>query len=74
MSIEKLKRVMQRLQEEKPFWEELKQYSLRQIRLAIWDEIGTDNRTLKDTITKLIDLGWLKRINRYQFKIGVVTE
>lgn len=33
-------------------------------------EIGTDERTIKATLKKLKELGWLKRLNYHHFEIA----
>ncbi|KKL47058.1 hypothetical protein LCGC14_2339370 [marine sediment metagenome] len=52
MTIDKLKRVMWRLKEINPAG----LYSDKNIRLAIMEECGTDERTIKATINKLLEL------------------
>ena len=52
MTIEKLKRVVWRLKEIQPNGK----YSDSQIRLAIMEEIGTDERTIQITIKKMREL------------------
>lgn len=52
MTIEKLKRVEWRLKEIQPDG----LYSTAQIRMAIMEECGTDERTIKHTLNKLIEL------------------
>ena len=59
MSIDKFKRVTWRLQEMKskdPFV-----YTTQQIRLAIMEEIGTDERTITTTIKKMVELNILSK-------------
>ena len=57
MSLDKFKRVLWRLQERESM---LGAYTNKQIRLAIMEEIGTDERTIDVTIKKMIELGMLK--------------
>lgn len=57
MSLEKFKRVAWRLQEMKSI---AGVYTNKQIRLAIMEEIGTDERTIDVTIKKMKELGILK--------------
>ena len=57
MSIDKLKRVIWRLQEMKTATPGV--YNNKQIRLAIMEECGTDERTIRTTINKLAELGML---------------
>lgn len=54
MSIDKLKRVVWRLNEMKTSQPGV--YTTKQIRLAIMEEIGTDERTIKEVTKKLIEL------------------
>lgn len=54
MSIDKFKRVIWRLQEMKT--KETGVYTTSQIRLAIMEEIGTDERTITSTTKKLVEL------------------
>lgn len=56
MTIDKLKRVLWRLKEIQPGGN----YSEKQIRLAIMEEIGTDERTIKATIKKMRELNMLE--------------
>ncbi len=56
MTIEKLKRVIWRLKEIQPDG----LYSESQIRLAIMEECGTDERTITHTIKKMRELKMLE--------------
>ena len=67
MSIDKLKRVVWRLNEMET--REPGVYKTKQIRLAIMEEIGTDERTIKTTIKQLIELGLLNHGEIGQWKI-----
>ena len=42
---------------------------LKDVRLAVYKAIGYDERTIKKHIKIFIELGWLKRLNRHQFKV-----
>ena len=44
-----------------------KEYSLKEVRLAIMMEVGTDERTLISNINKLQEVGQLRRKNRWLF-------
>ena len=59
MTIEKLNRVIWRLQEMKT--DEPKVYTHRQIRLAIMEECGTDDRTIQANLKKLQELHMLEK-------------
>ncbi len=59
MTIDKFKRVLWRLKEIKTIQPGV--YSHKQIRLAIMEEIGTDERTVSTTIKKMSELGMLKK-------------
>lgn len=65
---DKLKRVIWRLQEQNPANKD-NRYSLHQLRRCIMFECGTNFRTIEVNIASLLELRWLKRINRYSFKI-----
>lgn len=67
MSIEKLKRVIWRLQEMKTA--EPGVYSNKQIRLAIMEEIGTDPRTIEVNIKHLTELKLLQPAGMGKMKI-----
>ena len=60
MTLDKFKRVIWRLQEMDTHKPDI--YTNKQIRLAIMEEIGTDERTISVTMKKMIELGWLTRI------------
>lgn len=64
MSAEKLRRVVWLLRERFPNAE---WYSLTELRKAIIEEIGSDERTIKGNIDSIIEVGYLKRLNRHQF-------
>ncbi len=55
MTIDRLKRVLWRLKEIEPSG----LYSNKQIRLAIMEECGTDQRTIQTTIQRMIELKML---------------
>ena len=57
MTIDKFKRVIWRLREMKSG----NKYTHKQIRLAIMQEIGTDERTIEVTIKSMAELGLLKK-------------
>ena len=57
MTIDRLKRVVWRLQEMIP--EQLGLITQKELRLAIMEECGTDERTIADAIRKLIELKML---------------
>ena len=66
MSIEKFRRVIWRLEELS-----LKVVKLKQLRKAIMLEIGTDEATIKRNIMAMIDLRFIKRLNRWEYKLMV---
>lgn len=66
---DKLKRIIWRLQE-MPGYPEME---LKQIRKAIMFEKGTDERTIDKAINDLKELGWLHRLNRWDFKVTMDT-
>ena len=55
MTIDKFKRVAMRLKEIEPNG----LYNQKHIRLAIMEECGTDERTIKQTILKMVELKML---------------
>jgi hypothetical protein len=57
MTIDKLKRVCWRLKEIQPNG----LYSYKMIRQAIMEECGTDERTIKATLDKMVELKLLER-------------
>lgn len=65
MSIDQLKRVIWRLQE-KGFTSKI---PIAELRKVIMYECGTDERTIETNISKLMELGWLKRRTRYSLYI-----
>ena len=66
MSIEKLKRVMWRLDEmfQEAKWDDGTWFGQKALRYAILNEIGTDEETIQLNIDKLVELGWIKRIQK----------
>ncbi|MAG40256.1 hypothetical protein CMI41_04795 [Candidatus Pacearchaeota archaeon] len=67
MSIDKFKRVIWRLREMKT--NSLGIYTNKQIRRAIMEEIGTDERTIEMTIKKLIEMEMLSKEELGNMKI-----
>ena len=67
MSIVKLRRVLWRLQEIKPAAAGL--YGNKELRLAIMEECGTDERTIDATIKKLIELKMIAHAEFGKIKI-----
>ena len=65
MSIDKLKRIIWRLQE-KGFNDRV---PIAELRKSIIYECGTDERTILNNIQKLMELKWLKRRTRYSLYI-----
>ena len=65
MPIDKLKRVMWLLREQYPNREK---YTSMEIRKAIIEEVGYDERTFKRAIKALIQIGILKRLSRWWYK------
>ena len=63
MSIEKLRRVMWRLKEKN----KTGNYSIKEIQRSIYMEIGTNQRTFRENLKALEDIGYLKRLNRYRY-------
>ena len=63
MSAEKLRRVIWRLREKNKSGT----YGFVEVRAAIYEEIGTDRRTLKVNLEALINIMYLKRLNRWQY-------
>ena len=66
MAIEKFRRVIWRLEEIKP---NSKDIDLKELRKAIMHEIGTDGRTIVLSISRMIELGYLKRHSRWAFTV-----
>ncbi len=62
MAIDKFKRVIWRLEGKKI-------RLTRELRRAIMLEIGTGDRTIRKTIEKMQELGWLKRKSRWEWYI-----
>jgi hypothetical protein len=67
MGLDKLKRVMQCLWLKK---NEKNLVTFNDVRKAIYENVGTDERTVKNTLKPLKSLGWLKRKNREQFIVS----
>ena len=65
MSADKLRRVVWLLRELYP---NQSIFTLDAVRRAIMQEIGTDRRTIKYNIRAIKMIGYLKRLNRYQFQ------
>jgi len=73
MSVDSLRRVILQLRETHNVSASYGFYTLKAVRKAIMQECGTDERTIKGNIKKLIELGYLKRYKRYRFNdTGVV--
>lgn len=72
MTIDKFKRVIWRLREMKP--KDDGNYTNKQVRLAIMEEIGTDERTISVTISKLTELKMLTHAGFGRIKIGEGVE
>jgi hypothetical protein len=68
MTLDKFKRVMWRLREIKT--QEPGIYTNKQIRLAIMEEIGTDERTISTTINKMVELKLLGAAELGKMKIS----
>ena len=68
MSIDKLKRVIWRLEESSSCDDKLPE---RMLRNAIMQEIGTNEVTIKNNIGKLVELGWIKRV---QYKRWIIVK
>ena len=68
MTIDRLKRVMWRLKEILP---DAKEYSYQELRKAVMEECGTDERTIADAIKKLIELKMLTSGGFGYLKVGV---
>ena len=62
MTIERHKRVIWRLREMPPEYGG-NTYSLKQLRLAIMEEIGTDDRTMDRVISRLQELEMVKKVS-----------
>ena len=66
MTIQELERVCWRITENHPEITQNPQkthhISKKELRIAIIKEIGTDERTIKNAIKKLKEIGWLKGI------------
>ena len=57
MTVDRFKRVLWRLREINT----TNRYTHKQIRLAIMQEIGTDDRTIEVTIRCMVEMGLLKK-------------
>ena len=68
MSFDKFKRVLWRLREMEN--KENGVYTNKQIRLAIMEEIGTDERTIKVTIEKMVELKLMKAAGLGSMKLS----
>jgi len=66
-AINKMKRMMQLLTLRA---DEKKIVSFKQVKIVIYTIAGIDKRTIKVYIEALNELGWLKRLNRHQFRIS----
>lgn len=64
MGIEKLKRVLWRLENKNP-----QNLMMTELRRAVMFECGTDRRTISDNIKRLVEVGWIKRKGRYTWII-----
>ena len=69
MTIDRLKRVIWRLQEMKT--SEAGIYTNKEIRLAIMEECGTDERTIDAEIKKLTELKMLEKASFGTMKISM---
>lgn len=69
MTIEKLKRVLWRLEEQNPEYQQTNRYSEKQLRRAIMFECGIDERTIIQNIKRLKELGWLKQRTRFGYTL-----
>ena len=69
MTIEKLKRVIWRLQEMQT--NEPGVYNNKQIRLAIMEELGTDERTIKVNLARLTELKMMVPSGLGKLKINI---
>lgn len=69
MTIDKFKRVIWRLQEMKT--DEKHVYDNKQMRLAIMEEIGTDDRTISVTIKKMVELKMMVPAGMGRLKINI---
>lgn len=67
MTLDKFKRVLWRLQEMQPA--EYGAYNYKQLRLAIMEEIGTDDRTIDETLRKMLELKLLARAQLGHMKV-----
>lgn len=64
MGNEKLDRIMWRLREKTNG----KDFKLKDIRLAVYAEVGLDERTVEKYIQRLIYCGYIKRFNLHCFR------
>jgi len=67
MSTDTLKRIMWRLRESRKLQEPIT-YKLSEVRAAIMDEAGYDERTIKKYIKVLLERRLLLRLHRYTFQ------
>ena len=65
MGIDRLKRVVWRLQEL-----HTPTFSLKQLRIAVIYECGTDERTVQENIKKLKEVGFVHCRNGYTYELG----
>ena len=66
MTIDKYRRVIWRLEELGK-----SKVKLKELRLAMMKEIGTDERTIKNNLAKMIELKYIKRLGMWDFKLLV---
>jgi len=69
MSIDKLKRVIWRLQEIPGVRENNCRIRESEIRKAIMYEIGTNQVTIDNNLAKLVELKWIKRVAKKNWVI-----
>lgn len=67
MTIERLKRVMMFLNKEKDVNDIV---TTNQIRDVIYYECGTSRTTFYNNLRPLLELKWIKRLDRHRFKIS----
>jgi hypothetical protein len=66
MTLDKLKRVMQRIRERNLGKDRVKRF---EVERAIMFECGTDSRTYKKHRTTLLELGWLRSDRGNHFRL-----
>jgi|TARA_R100000501_G_scaffold1770_1_gene4798 hypothetical protein len=66
MTIDKYRRVIWRLEELGK-----SKVKLKELRLAMMKEIGTDERTIKNNLAKMIELKYIKRLGMWDFRLLV---